>query len=209
MKSLLEALEWRYAVKKMNGNVVPEDKLEKILDAVRLAPSSMGVQPYSVIVVSDPELKAKILPVAFNQQQVVDSSHLLVFAAWDDITQERSDAFINDHATARNKPVESMDYFRNVMEGFMKREPEVNFNWNARQAYIAFGIAIAAAAEQGVDATPMEGFNGPELDTLLGLDKQGLRSVTILPLGYRDAENDWLAPLVKVRRDKAKLFVRK
>lgn len=209
MSTLIEALEWRYAVKKMNGNTVPEEKIEKILDAMRLAPSSMGVQPYSVIVVSDPGLKKKILPVGNNQQQIVDSSHLLVFAAWDNITPERAEAFLNDHSVARNIPVESMGYFKGVLDNLMKRPAEENFQWNARQAYIAFGIAIAAAAEQGVDATPMEGFNGPELDKLLGLNQQGLRSVTILPLGYRDAANDWLAPLVKVRRDKSKLILRK
>jgi len=209
MTTLIKALEWRYAVKKMNGHTVPADKLEKILDAMRLAPSSMGVQPYSVIVISDPALKEQILPLARDQKQIVDCSHLLVFAAWDNITPERAAAFLDDHATARNVSVDSLSYYKGVLDNLMKRPAEENFNWNARQAYIAFGIAIAAAAEEGVDATPMEGFNGPGLDTLLGLDQEGLRSVTILPLGYRDAENDWLAPLVKVRREKSKLVLRK
>ncbi|MET0635640.1 MAG: nitroreductase family protein [Chitinophagaceae bacterium] len=209
MSILISALEWRYAVKKMNGTAVPPEKIERILDAMRLSPSSMGVQPYSVVVVSDPELRKQILPVAMNQQQVIDCSHLLVFAAWDNITAERSHDFLQDHATVRNQPLESFGYYKGVMDSLMTRSAEENFNWAARQAYIAFGIAIAAAAEQGVDATPMEGFTGPELDKLLGLDKQGLRSVTILPLGYRDPENDWLVNLPKVRREKSKLVIRK
>lgn len=206
---LLEALQWRYAAKKMNGQSVPEETIEKILDAIRLAPSSIGLQPYSVVVVSDPELKQQILPIASNQQQVVDCSHLLVFAAWDNVTQERVNEFLQLNATARNVSLESLDRLQSMMTTIAGRTADVNFTWTARQAYIAFGVAIAAAAEEEVDATPMEGFDGPSLDALLGLDKRGMKSVTILPLGYRDAANDWLASLPKVRWAKETLFIRK
>lgn len=206
---LLEALEWRYATKKMNGKQVPEEKIEKILDAIRLAPSSIGLQPYNVIVVSDPELKKQILPIANNQQQMIDCSHLLVFAAWDTVTEDRGNEFIALNARVRNVPEESLGQLKNYMGFFASRPEEVNFNWAARQAYIGFGLAIAAAALEEVDATPMEGFKGPELDELLGLDKQGLKSVTILPLGYRDADSDPLAAMAKVRWEKEKLFIRK
>src|SRR6185312_13651683 len=106
---LLNALEWRYASKKMNGKKVPENKIEKILEAIRLAPSSIGLQPYSVMVITDPQLKTQILPIANNQQQIVDSSHLLVFAAWDKITTERVEDFINLNAKTRNVSVDSLD----------------------------------------------------------------------------------------------------
>jgi len=207
--NLIEALQWRYATKKMNGQKIQEEKVERILDAIRLAPSSIGLQPYNVIVVTDTALKQQILPIANNQQQIVDCSHLLVFAAWDNVTEERGNSFIELNAAVRNVPVESLGQLHAYTKSFTVRPQEVNFNWTARQAYIAFGVGIAPAALEEVDATPMEGFQGPELDVLLQLDELGLKSVTLLPLGYRDAPNDWLAPLAKVRWEKEKLFIRK
>lgn len=204
---LLDALQWRYASKKMNGQAVPEEKVERILEAIRLAPSSMGLQPYTVLVIKDAELKKQILPIANNQQQVVDASHLLVFAAWDNITPEHVDDYINLMAETRNVPVESLDQFKAALLQIAGRSAEDNFTWTARQSYIAFATAIAAAAEEHVDATPMEGFNSAALDELLSLKEKGLRSITLLPLGYRDEENDWLAKSPKVRREKEKLFV--
>ncbi|WP_121353063.1 nitroreductase family protein [Flavisolibacter nicotianae] len=204
---LLDALQWRYASKKMNGQAVPEEKVERILEAIRLAPSSMGLQPYTVLVIKDAELKKQILPVANNQQQVVDASHLLVFAAWDNITPEHVADYISLMAETRNIPVESLDQFKAALLRIAGRSAEENFQWTARQSYIAFATAIAAAAEEHVDATPMEGFNSAALDELLGLKEKGLRSITLLPLGYRDEENDWLAKSPKVRREKDKLFV--
>lgn len=204
---LLNALEWRYASKKMNGKKVSEEKIEKILEAIRLAPSSMGLQPYTVLVITDPEVKKQILPIANNQQQIVDSSHLLVFAAWDNITAEHIDDYLNLTASTRNITVESLEQFKNILVSISNRPQQENYEWAARQSYIAFATAIAAAAEERVDATPMEGFNNAALDELLGLKEKGLRSITLLPLGYRDSENDWLAKFPKVRRQKENLFI--
>jgi nitroreductase len=204
---LLRALEWRYASKKMSGRSVPEEKVERILEAIRLAPSSIGLQPYSVIVVTDPELKQQILPIANNQQQVIDSSHLLVFAAWNKITEERVEDFIRLNAATRNVSIESLATLRGYLDKISQRSDEENFQWAARQAYIAFATGIAAAAEERVDATPMEGFDNEALDSLLHLKEKGLRSVTLLPLGYREKEKDWLVNLPKVRREKEKLFI--
>ena len=204
---LLNALEWRYASKKMNGRKVPEEKVEKILEAIRLAPSSIGLQPYSVIVITDANLRKQILPIANNQQQIIDSSHLLVFAAWDKITADRVDDFIQMNATTRNVPLASLDGLKNKLISISQRDEEENFEWAARQTYIAFATGIAAAAEERVDATPMEGFNNTALDKLLGLEEKGLRSVTLLPLGFREKEKDWLVNLPKVRRHKDHLFI--
>jgi nitroreductase/dihydropteridine reductase len=199
---LLNALEWRYASKKMNGKKVPEEEVEKILEAIRLAPSSIGLQPYTVIVITDAAMKQQILPIANNQQQIIDSSHLLVFAAWDKITTERVEDFIKLNAT-----IESLAGLKGKLIDISKRPETENFEWSARQAYIAFATGIAAAAELRVDATPMEGFNKEALDKLLGLKEKGLYSLTLLPLGYRQIENDWLVNLPKVRREKEKLFI--
>jgi nitroreductase len=204
---LLNALTWRYASKKMNGKKVSEDKVEKILEAIRLAPSSIGLQPYSVMVITDPGLKKQILPIANNQQQIVDSSHLLVFAAWDKITTERVEEFIRLNATTRKVSFESLDGLKSKLLNIAKRSEEENFEWAARQTYIAFATGIAAAAEERVDATPMEGFNNVALDELLNLNDKGLRSLTLLPLGYREHEKDWLVNLPKVRREKEKFFI--
>jgi nitroreductase len=167
----------------------------------------MGLQPYTVLLITDPEVKKQILPIANNQQQIVDSSHLLVFAAWDKITPEHVDDYVNLTASTRNITVESLEQFKNILMSISQRPQQENYEWAARQSYIAFATAIAAAAEERVDATPMEGFNNAELDELLGLKEKGLRSITLLPLGYRDAENDWLAKFPKVRRQKENLFI--
>jgi len=204
---LLNALEWRYASKKMNGKKVPEDKVEKILEAIRLAPSSIGLQPYGVMVITDPELKKQILPIANNQQQIVDSSHLLVFAAWDKITTERVEDFIILNAKTRKVSMESLGGLKTKLLNISMRPEDENFEWAARQTYIAFATGIAAAAEERVDATPMEGFNNVALDELLNLNDKGLRSLTLLPLGYREKEKDWLVNLPKVRREREKLFI--
>ncbi len=205
---LIQSLEWRYASKKMNGQRVPDEKVKNILEAIRLAPSSMGLQPFTVLLIEDEALKKKIQPIAYNQSQIVDGSHLLVFAAWDNVTPEHIEEFIQNTATVRNAPLESLKDFKNTLLNMANnRSQEENFAWAARQAYIAFGVGLVAAATEKVDATPMEGFNSQALDELLDLKAKGLKSVTLMPLGYRDAENDWLAKLPKVRREKDKLFL--
>lgn len=207
---IIQSLEWRYATKKMNGQKVPQEKIEKILEAIRLAPSSMGLQPYSVLVIEDEELRRQIKPIAFNQSQITDSSHLLVFAAWNNVTPAHIEEYINYTASVRNVPVESLQDFKNsLLNMASSRTADQNFEWAARQAYIAFGAGLLAAAAEKVDATPMEGFNNSALDELLNLKEKGLKSVTLMPLGYRDTENDWLAKLPKVRREKEKLFLEK
>ena len=200
---LLKVLNERYATKKMNGAIVPEEKVEAIVEAARLAPTSSGLQPFKVIVITNKELKEKIVPIAFNQSQVADCSHLLVFAAWDNYTNERITQILDYTVAERGLPTGTMDEYKTrrlSIDG--NRDDELNFIHAANQSYIAFGLAIAAAGELKVDATPMEGFDAEALDKLLGLREQGLRSVTMLPLGYRDEANDWLVNLKKVRRPK-------
>jgi nitroreductase/dihydropteridine reductase len=204
--SVLESLNWRYATKRMTGEKVPQEKVDAILEAARLAPTSSGLQPFSIISVSDRELLEKIQPIANNQPQITEASHLLVFAAWDNITPEQIEKVFGQVIRERNLPADALDKsFLTTHFGSISQEER--HNSAARQAYIAFGVAIVAAAEQKVDATPMEGFRPAELDKLLGLREKGLRSVSLLALGYRDAENDWLANLKKVRRPLEELVI--
>jgi nitroreductase / dihydropteridine reductase len=201
---LLEKLNWRYATKKMNPEKkVPEEKVEQILEAARLAPTSSGLQPYEIIVVTDPEVKAKIRAVAWNQAPITEGSHLLVFAAWDNYTADRINSMFDLVNAERGFTNEGWENYRQMLLGtYVPRDAETNYQHAARQAYIGFGIAITAAAFEGVDATPMEGFEPEKVDEILGLKARGLRSVTLLPLGYRAEEGDWLANLKKVRRAK-------
>ena len=200
---LIEALNWRYATKKMNGQTVPQEKLDYILEATRLSPSSSGLQPYEIFVISNPELLETIKPFAFNQSQVTDCSHLLVFAAWDGYSLERITKVFDRTVAERGLPADTMDEYKTRLWGMYEPlSKEWHANHAARQAYIALGVAMVAAAEQEVDATPMEGFSADEMDKLLGLKELGLKSAVILPLGYRDAANDWLVNMKKVRTPK-------
>lgn len=206
--SLIEALNWRYATKKMNGKAVPQEKVDLILEAARLAPTSSGLQPYRVIVITNPVLKQTLLAHSFNQSQIIDSSHLLVFAAWDTYTEDRINSVFSHIHNERGTPKEStIDYQKMLVGSYVPRSEEVNFNHAARQAYIGFGMALAEAAFQKVDATPMEGFDNAEYDKILGLNEKGLKSVAILPLGYRDESGDWLVNLKKVRQPKSEFII--
>ena len=198
--SLLQDLQWRYATKKMTGEKVAQEKIDYIIEATRLAPTSSGLQPFKVIQITDPELKAKIQPIAFGQSQIVDASHLLIFAANESYTENYLNEVFSFSEKERSLPQGySNDYKNMLWNKFAQQSKEEHFNHTARQAYIGFGLAIAAAAEQRVDATPMEGFINEQLDELLELNKLGLKSVTILALGYRDEEKDWNLNLKKVR----------
>ena len=205
---LIKALQWRYATKKMDpSRAVPEDKVERILEAIRLAPTSSGLQPYEVLVVTNPEIRARIQPVAWNQAQVTEGSHLLVFAAWDHYTAERINAMFDYTNEVRNFRSEGYENYRQMLLGmYPQREPEQNFQHAARQAYIGLGTAVIAAAAEAVDCTPMEGFDDAAVDEILGLRARGLRSVVLLPLGYRQAEGDWLVNLQKVRWPREKFI---
>lgn len=204
--SLIDNLKWRYATKKMNGEKVSEEKLNAILNAIQLAPSSFGLQPYTVLVISDPAVKEKLTPASYGQTQIADSSHLIVFATWTGVSAEQVDTFIADIATKRNMPLEALnDYKGYINSSIADLSDEQKAVWNAKQAYIGLGIGLAAAAEQQVDATPMEGFVPAQYDEILGLTELKLTATVIMALGYRH-EGDWLAALPKVRRDKDLLF---
>jgi len=206
---MIDNLKWRYATKRMNGQKVPSEKVEKILDAIQLAPTSLGLQPFTVIVVTDPELRAKMSPAIYNQPQINEGSQVLVFAAWTELSKESIEKYINHIASLRGIPVESLDGMKNMINGSVAgKTPEQILNWNSRQAYIALGFGLFAAANEQVDATPMEGFDADALDAVLGLKEKGLHSTVILTLGYRDAGNDRLSSASKVRREKAELFIR-
>ncbi|MFZ3575414.1 NAD(P)H-dependent oxidoreductase [Tenacibaculum finnmarkense] len=198
---LLDKLKWRYAAKAMNGKKVSEEKVTRILEAARLAPTSSGLQPFEIFVIKNQEIKEKIRPIAWNQSVITDCSHLLVFAAWDTYTEDRINHMFDLTNEIRGFKNEGWENYRQMLlSSYPQKDAEENFNHAAKQAYIAFSQAITAAAYEQVDATPIEGFDPAAVDEILNLREKGLRSAVLLPIGYRAEDKDWLVNLVKVRK---------
>ena len=188
---LLDQLNWRYAAKAMNGETVAEDKIERILEAARLAPTSSGLQPFEIIVIKNQELKEKIRPEAWNQSVVTDCSHLLVFAAWDNYTVDRINYMFDLTNEIRGFKNEGWENYRQMLlSAYPQKEAEENFNHAAKQAYIAFSAAIIAAAYEGVDATPIEASQTLSIDV-----RDVPEPDTTIRLAPRDAQ--WLYQMVQ------------
>ena len=204
MSEVLKNLEWRYATKKIDANrPAEEEKVNTVLEAIRLTATSSGLQPFEVLVVKNQELKEKIKPHAWNQEQVTDCSHLLVFAAWDNYTVDRINMMFDLVNEERGFVNEGWEKYRQmILSIYPQRDAETNYAHAARQAYVGLGSALIAAAEVKLDSTPMEGFDPEKVDEILNLKERGLRSVILLPLGYRADDGDWLVNLKKVRRSK-------
>jgi nitroreductase len=206
---LLESLQWRYATKKMNGDKIPQDKLNRILEATRLAPSSYGLMPYQVIVVVDQELKEKLVPACYGQTQLKDSSDVLIFAVWETISEIEVEYYIKTMALERELPVEELNDFKGMILGTLSNmTEEQKITWAQKQVYIGLGFSLVASAIEEVDSTPMEGFVPSQVDEILGLKELGLKSTIVLPLGYRDSEGDSLSTMKKIRRDNNNFFIR-
>ena len=201
--SIIPALQWRYATKKMNGEKVSQEKVNSILESARLAPTSSGLQPFEIIVITNQELKEKIKSISFNQSQITDCSHLIVFAAWSHYAIDRINHYFDHYEKERDLPKGFSEGYKNgVTKQLTSLTKERQFEHAARQVYIALGMALTEAGALEVDSIPMEGFINQELDQLLDLESKGLKSVVIMPIGYRDAENDWQSEQKKVRKTK-------
>lgn len=207
--SLIEDLKWRHAVKAYNPDkkVAPED-IEKIVEAARMAPTSSGLQPFKVIVVSSPDLKNKLAEGALNPDCMRECSHIIIFAAWDRYTEERIDHIYDFTTDERGLPRGRFGSYTDKLKSIYLPQPaEENFAHTARQTYIALGLALAQAAELHVDTTPVEGFDNALVDDVLGLEKLGLKSVSLIYAGVADPERDWIAPMKKVRVPKEEFVV--
>ena len=200
-QSLLTALHWRYATKAFDPQrTIPAETWAGLVESVVLAPSSFGLQPYRLLDVRDRAVRESLVPHAWGQQQVVDASHFVVFAARTSVTEPEIDTYLRRIAEVRGVTVESLAGFRGMLTGTLLSDGfrAIQPNWTARQAYIALGTLLESAALLGVDACPMEGFVPAEFDRILGLRDQGLTAVVACALGYR-AETDRYAQLPKVR----------
>ena len=201
---LIENLNWRHAVKAYDSSKkVSQEDIDTIVEAARLAPSSSGLQPFKVILVSNQEIKEKLVSGALNPECMRDCSHVLIFAAWDRYTAERIDTVYDFTSDERGLPRGRFSsYTDKLKELYLNQPASENFEHIARQTYISLGLALAQAAELRIDSTPVEGFKNEVVDEVLELNKLGLKSVSLMYIGYADATADWIAPMKKVRTPK-------
>lgn len=208
MSTFIENQNWRYATKKFDASkkITAED-LATLKEAIRLTASSYGLQPYKIIIVENPELRAQLQPAAYGQAQVVDASHLIVFANELNFGAEGIDNFARTMSETREIPLESIQGYVDYMKGNIVGLPEESRNlWSAKQTYIALGNLLNSAAELKIDATPMEGFIPAQVNEILGLDKLGLNATLLATIGYRH-EEDATQHYKKVRKYDEDLFI--
>lgn len=196
---LIKNLQWRYAVKKYSEDLVSEEKIDQIIEAINLTASSCGIQPYRLFIITNSDIRQKLGEGSFNSQ-IYASSHLLVFAGFNKITDDYISNYVEMTERQRNLEEGALNDLKNTLISYFSTQtPEQNAVWSSKQAYIGLGTALIAAAELKVDATPMEGFNPKLFDDVLGLSEKGLHASVIMSLGYRDTENDYLASVSKAR----------
>lgn len=208
MNTFLDHQNWRYATKKFDATKkVSEEDLNTLKEAIRLSSSSYGLQPYKVIIVENPELRAQLQQAAWGQSQIVDASHLFIFANETNIGDEAIDNFLNTISVTRETPMEALTGYGDFMKSKISTlEPDLKNVWASKQTYLALGNLLNAAAELKIDVTPMEGFVPAKVNEILGLDKLGLNASLLATIGYRHDE-DATQYYKKVRKSNEELFI--
>lgn len=203
----IEDLNWRYATKKFdNEKELSEENLNTLLQSIQLTASSYGLQPYEVIVVKDMETREKLKAAAWNQTQITDASYLLVFANLESVSEKYVDTYLDNIASTRDLSREDLKGMEDMIKNTTLKLPaEEQNNWAAKQAYIALGNLLSAAANLKIDSCPMEGFDAGKFDEILGLKSRNLTTAVIAPIGYRSSE-DTYQHLTKVRKSKTDLI---
>lgn len=205
----IESLQWRYATKQFDSKKrLTQEDLNTILNAINLAPSSYGLQPFNVIVVEDPSIKEKLKPVAYNQGQITDASQIIIFAANNNISDTHIDAFLKRISKTTGAPLEALAEYKSMMKSKINTStPDELFAWASKQCYIALGFLLTTCAQMNIDACPMEGFEPDKFDDILNLKERNLNSVVIATVGYRSSEDKYqLSP--KVRKELNELVIK-
>ncbi len=207
MNTVLEHRTWRYATKKFDATKkVSDEDLETLIEATRLSASSYGLQPYHILVISNQETKEQLKPASWNQSQITDASHIIVFANATDFGEELVDDYVANVSQTRNIPEEGLRGYADFMKSKLIDLPlETKDSWTAKQAYIAFGNLMQAAAELKIDTCPMEGFESEKYNEILGLNDKNLNAAVVLAVGYR-SEEDETQHYTKVRKSTEELF---
>ena len=205
-QDILASRNWRYATKKFDASKkISESDLEAILEAIRLS-ASYGLQPYHILVVTDPEIREKLKPASWGQSQITDASHLIIFTNQADFGGELVDDYLSNLSETRNVPLGELKGYGDFAKSkLVDLSTEVKSNWAAKQVYLALGNAMQAVAELKIDSTPMEGFEQEKYDEILGLKEKGLTTTVVMAIGYRSAEDD-TQHFAKVRKSKEELF---
>jgi nitroreductase len=208
MSNFLTDANWRYATKKFDATKkVSNEDIDFLKEAIRLSASSYGLQPYKVIFVENPEVRAQLQPAAWGQSQIVDAAHLLVFANITDFGNTEIDAYINNVAVTRGLPIDALQGYSDFMKSKITTLPVENKNvWTSKQTYIALSNLLNAAAELKIDVTPMEGFDADKFNEILGLEALGLNASLVATVGYRHSEDD-TQNYAKVRKSNEELFI--
>ena len=208
MSKFIENQNWRYATKKFDATKkVSATDLEILKEAIRLSSSSYGLQLYKIIIVENPEVRSKLQPASWGQTQIVDASHLIVFANQTNIGETEIDSYIENISQTRNLPIDALSGYGDFMKGAITPLSEEAKNiWTAKQTYLALGNLLNAAAELKIDVTPMEGFDPKQYNEILGLDKLNLNASVVAAVGYRH-EEDATQHYKKVRKSNENLFI--
>lgn len=204
MKSILEALNWRYATKVFDKDKKVSDvDLAELLEALRLTPSSFGLQPWKFIVVKDPAVRAKLRAVAWDQSAVTDASYFIIFTALRDMNEAHADRFLGMMSETTGTPIEKLAGYKKMILDFISAMDErARGEWNARQVYIALGELLTLCAVKEIDACPMEGFDPQKFDEILGLANTPYTTRVACAIGYRSSEDKYaLAKKVRFNKD--------
>jgi nitroreductase len=206
---LLASLEWRYATKAFDARKLPDATWAALEESLRLAPSSYGLQPWKFIVVNDPALRAKLRPVSWNQSQVTDASHLVVFARRTEVTETDVNEFFNQMVSERGADATKLEPYRQMMLGGVVKgkDAAAQKDWAARQVYIALGQLMGAAAAMAIDTCPLEGIDPDAYTEILGLKGTGYEVVVACAVGYRSSEDKY-AGMKKIRFPAARVISR-
>ena len=203
MKDILSLRNWRYATKKFDSSKkIPSEELHQVLEAIRLSASSYGLQPYEILVISNPEVREELRPHSWNQPQITEASHILVFASRTDFDEQMIDDYLDEISRIRKIERDSIEGYGDFMKKTLTPwTKERKAEWSARQAYLALGNALQAAAELDLDSCPIEGFVPEEYNRILALSDKQLSACVVMALGYR-SEEDVNQHLKKVRTPK-------
>lgn len=209
MSDLIKQLNWRYATKKFDATKkLTEEQLSTLTEALRLSPSSYGLQPWGFVVVSDPAIRSQLKEAAWGQPQVTDASELIVLCRKTEFGEKDVLEFVQDVASQRGVPAESLAEYKGMMVGSVTgMSPEQLSNWTTHQVYLALGVLLTSAAIENIDACPMEGFDNSKFDEILGLKEQGLSTCAICPVGFRAADDEY-ANYKKVRYSAEKVITK-
>lgn len=207
MKNMIGALQWRYATKVFDVNKkLTEEQIDLLLEAVRLSPSSFGLQMWRAIVVTNPEIREKLRQAGYGQSQITDASHLIIFAAKKDLGDSTVDELIELTVRERGVPASDLSVYADMMkQSIASRSEKERIEWASRQAYIALGVLLATAAHEEIDACPMEGFDANAFDEILGFKEKGITACVIATVGFR-SEKDQTVELTKMRFPKEEVI---